>query len=70
MEVSFDDIRPEYVQLCDRDADTRVLVDGDTDFDVNCIYELIQRMRRGGLETVGVCGAVLVKFDENPLGFW
>lgn len=45
-------------------------VDGDTEFDVDCIYELIKGMRRGGPETVGVCGAVLVKFDENPWGFW
>lgn len=68
MEVSFINIR--QIRLYHHDADTGLLVDGDTEFDVDCIYELIQGMRRGGPETVGVCGAVLVKFDENSWGFW
>ena len=45
-------------------------MDGDTVFDKDCVYELIKEMRRGGPKVVGVCGAVLVKFDENPWGLW
>lgn len=45
-------------------------MDGDTEFDKDCVYELIKAMRRGGPKVVGVCGAVLVKFDEKPWGFW
>lgn len=45
-------------------------MDGDTIFDTDCVYELIKAMRRGGPKVIGVCGAVLVKFDERPWGFW
>lgn len=45
-------------------------MDGDTLFDKDCVFELIKAMRRGGPEVVGVCGAVLVKFDEKPWGLW
>ncbi|KAK0391145.1 hypothetical protein NLU13_0646 [Sarocladium strictum] len=45
-------------------------MDGDTVFDKDCVFELIKAMRRGGPKVVGVCGAVLVKFDEKPWGLW
>ncbi|KAH6701108.1 chitin synthase [Verticillium dahliae] len=45
-------------------------MDGDTVFDDDCVYELIKALRRGGPDVVGVCGAVLVKFDEKPWGWW
>ncbi|PHH62219.1 hypothetical protein CDD81_7346 [Ophiocordyceps australis] len=45
-------------------------MDGDTIFDTDCVFELIKAMRRGGPKVVGVCGAVLVKFDDNPWGLW
>ncbi|KAL8293850.1 hypothetical protein RB597_007642 [Gaeumannomyces tritici] len=45
-------------------------MDGDTMFDEDCIFEMIKEMRRGGPNVVGVCGAVLVKFDEKPWGWW
>ncbi|KXJ84900.1 chitin synthase-domain-containing protein, partial [Microdochium bolleyi] len=45
-------------------------MDGDTEFDDDCVYELVKEMRRGGPKVVGVCGAILVKFDEKPWGLW
>ena len=45
-------------------------MDGDTVFDDDCVFEMIKEMRRGGPKVVGVCGAVLVKFDEKPWGWW
>ncbi|KAL8357019.1 hypothetical protein RB601_002056 [Gaeumannomyces tritici] len=45
-------------------------MDGDTMFNEDCIFEMIKEMRRGGPNVVGVCGAVLVKFDEKPWGWW
>jgi chitin synthase len=45
-------------------------MDGDTVFDKDCVFELIKAIRRGGPKVVGVCGAVLVKFDEKPWGLW
>lgn len=45
-------------------------MDGDTEFDNDCVFELIKEMRRGGPKVIGVCGAVLVKFDEHPWGWW
>lgn len=51
-------------------VDYLVGMDGDTVFDKDCVYELLKAMRRGGPKVVGVCGAVLVKFDEKPWGLW